>query len=293
MLNDTVEEYEQNKISFLFEVGKLKGERYSGKYEICSNPACDCGIVNLYLIQDQDKDRKELRRYNFGIDVLNEKIDKRELRNDSHFDIKFATYFIRELKKEDWDNLRTLYYKYKELCTKTCPIEKINASFPINEIEESAAMVGFYEILPFSEELILEVENEKFLIDDQYCVASSCHCTDVVISFIPVSEGNKTTNSYTMIILNYKNNSWEVGNLGKNIKITPEKLMNDLFKQKWKSIFVKRHKKLRILYKNHKNKHSSNVQLSNEKKINRNDPCPCGSGKKYKKCCLLKKSVFN
>ena len=22
-------------------------------------------------------------------------------------------------------------------------------------------------------------------------------------------------------------------------------------------------------------------------KINRNDPCPCGSGKKYKKCCAL------
>ncbi len=25
-----------------------------------------------------------------------------------------------------------------------------------------------------------------------------------------------------------------------------------------------------------------------EKKIGRNDPCPCGSGKKYKKCCLMK-----
>ena len=23
-------------------------------------------------------------------------------------------------------------------------------------------------------------------------------------------------------------------------------------------------------------------------KVNRNDPCPCGSGKKYKKCCLAK-----
>lgn len=22
-----------------------------------------------------------------------------------------------------------------------------------------------------------------------------------------------------------------------------------------------------------------------EKKVNRNEPCPCGSGKKYKKCC--------
>ena len=25
--------------------------------------------------------------------------------------------------------------------------------------------------------------------------------------------------------------------------------------------------------------------VANEKKIGRNDPCPCGSGKKYKKCC--------
>ena len=23
-------------------------------------------------------------------------------------------------------------------------------------------------------------------------------------------------------------------------------------------------------------------------KVGRNDPCPCGSGKKYKKCCLAK-----
>jgi uncharacterized protein YecA (UPF0149 family) len=26
----------------------------------------------------------------------------------------------------------------------------------------------------------------------------------------------------------------------------------------------------------------------NEPIIGRNDPCPCGSGKKYKKCCLMK-----
>ena len=27
------------------------------------------------------------------------------------------------------------------------------------------------------------------------------------------------------------------------------------------------------------------ASAANEKKIGRNDPCPCGSGKKYKKCC--------
>ncbi len=27
--------------------------------------------------------------------------------------------------------------------------------------------------------------------------------------------------------------------------------------------------------------------------IGRNDPCPCGSGKKYKKCCLTKTKVVS
>ena len=26
-----------------------------------------------------------------------------------------------------------------------------------------------------------------------------------------------------------------------------------------------------------------------KKKIGRNDPCPCGSGKKFKKCCMRKR----
>ncbi len=30
------------------------------------------------------------------------------------------------------------------------------------------------------------------------------------------------------------------------------------------------------------------IPLKNESKVGRNDPCPCGSGKKYKKCCLNK-----
>jgi preprotein translocase subunit SecA len=32
----------------------------------------------------------------------------------------------------------------------------------------------------------------------------------------------------------------------------------------------------------------SEVRAADGQKVGRNDPCPCGSGKKYKKCCLLK-----
>ena len=30
------------------------------------------------------------------------------------------------------------------------------------------------------------------------------------------------------------------------------------------------------------------IDMNTRRKIGRNDPCPCGSGKKYKKCCLGK-----
>jgi len=30
------------------------------------------------------------------------------------------------------------------------------------------------------------------------------------------------------------------------------------------------------------------VKVRTEPKIGRNEPCPCGSGKKYKKCCINK-----
>lgn len=47
----------------------------------------------------------------------------------------------------------------------------------------------------------------------------------------------------------------------------------------WDAIFTE--EKRKELYKEQKNSGT----IRKEKKVGRNDPCPCGSGKKYKKCC--------
>ena len=47
----------------------------------------------------------------------------------------------------------------------------------------------------------------------------------------------------------------------------------------WKEIYSE--EELEKLYKVQK----ESTTIRKEKKIGRNDPCPCGSGKKYKKCC--------
>lgn len=47
----------------------------------------------------------------------------------------------------------------------------------------------------------------------------------------------------------------------------------------WKEIFSE--SELKKLYKEQK----ESTTIRKGKRIGRNDPCPCGSGKKYKKCC--------
>ena len=47
----------------------------------------------------------------------------------------------------------------------------------------------------------------------------------------------------------------------------------------WEKIFDE--EKRKELYREAKKMNT----IVKEKKIGRNDPCPCGSGKKYKKCC--------
>ena len=51
----------------------------------------------------------------------------------------------------------------------------------------------------------------------------------------------------------------------------------------WKNIFGE--EELTKLYKEQK---KSTTIVNQGPKIGRNDPCPCGSGKKYKKCCGAK-----
>lgn len=49
--------------------------------------------------------------------------------------------------------------------------------------------------------------------------------------------------------------------------------------EEWKSIFPE--EKLKEMYLDQKKAHT----VVKAKKVGRNDPCPCGSGKKYKSCC--------
>ena len=73
-----------------------------------------------------------------------------------------------------------------------------------------------------------------------------------------------------------------------SLKFDKEKLYKNMVAAKadwlyelpqWKEIYSE--EELKKLYKEQK----ESGTIRKEKKIGRNDPCPCGSGKKYKQCC--------
>ena len=79
-----------------------------------------------------------------------------------------------------------------------------------------------------------------------------------------------------------------------NATIDFEKLFLNMHKAKaewlytidaWKEILTKEQ------IKEIKKTYVDSVTVRVENKIGRNDPCPCGSGKKYKKCCIDKETV--
>ena len=73
-----------------------------------------------------------------------------------------------------------------------------------------------------------------------------------------------------------------------SLDIDPEKLYMNMVScnaewlytlPQWDAIFTKDEQK--ELYREEKSSHT----VVKPAKVGRNDPCPCGSGKKYKKCC--------
>lgn len=162
---------------------------------------------------------------------------------------------------------------------KSKEIKKIG-EFDFAHLEFPTRMVIFKELYGEGFKWITEFENEEIELIDYYCKNEECPCTQVL--FIVEKKGE------------------EIGEFWHDYKLGETKDFSD---PKFKSIFQEfsleeeeilnaslaaRHevvKKEFTIFKL-KNKLKSMEEGRKAKKTGRNEPCPCGSGLKYKKCCL-------
>lgn len=130
---------------------------------------------------------------------------------------------------------------------------------------------GFYEkLLPEKEVVKGTVKElcEKYDIDVFYMTGILDGINDSLVTPNPIEEMDEDT----MMSLEYDKEL-----LYKNMVAAGADWLYNL--EQWDEYFTEDEKK--ALYKEQK----SSTTIKKDEKVYPNDPCPCGSGKKYKKCC--------
>lgn len=136
-----------------------------------------------------------------------------------------------------------------------------------------------------------ELANDKeYVIFEHYCVSPTCDCKNLVADIQEIGPNHKATGKSVATIY-YDWSSSETNcdpilhNESPNNKIALD-LLAVYKKHVHQAGYLTRIKTQYAKIKAFASDDQTQPILNHQKNIGRNDPCPCGSGKKYKKCCL-------
>jgi len=256
----------------------------------CADPTCACKNVSLLF---RDEHQVNTNQYSYYIEG--------DLTEERFTTIKFSTYeaelsdlskptFLLEeiLSKEDWENLITVHRVAKGAFIEDCDLKKVDVDFPLELLKSPSAVVLFKELFPLASYFYFDAkDNIPYAVMDQYCPNHKCNCSDTVLTFTKDGKNEDFAFRY-----NYKTKVVELLEGFENtVSLEEAKNYIQLLKEKFKNIdekLEKRNEVMRHLFKKFTIKMNTKlvrVNKGSDQKIGRNAPCPCGSGKKYKRCC--------
>ncbi|OGJ17368.1 hypothetical protein A3K73_06115 [Candidatus Pacearchaeota archaeon RBG_13_36_9] len=200
-----------------------------------------------------------------------------EEKNDEGIDEAFREFAEELMSSQAKPEKRTAYFSKKK------NLQKFVNSFRIGELIFYAEVFGTEKLFR------LQVGNIDYIIFDSYCVVPDCDCTETRLSFTKKTEESTTDENFSFLF-DYINNDPKDG---KNISESEMEEITKEFTNDMKNIMKQRHEELKEKLKPFmigkiEKLYGKNLLIEPKRKIGRNSPCPCGSGKKYKKCCIDK-----
>ena len=288
-----------NHFEFTFTKGEHKGESY--KFSITQPPIAMtelCTTLELWITNLENF----IFSYTIGIDADNEQLAI--LEETSLVERNFTESFIAELERDDWNffNLysRALTNRQSEEFTDFASLE-VDFSDLVDPIEKNGEYIKYHEIFPNANRPKVTYKDKIYYIEDEYFISHYRSINQVGLCCMVIEsdswfdwENPKTRfanfDYTTQLFSRYEDGVFYDQAFFAEVK----KQLPDLV-----ALLEQRHANLRLVYENYcKRAHLhfpspvSTVQSGNSlnsllsPKIGRNYPCPCGSGKKYKKCCM-------
>jgi uncharacterized protein YchJ len=263
-------------------------ERYKCSTIVCHNPICMCGIVTLELvpIKVEDGPGETPEPFRVDVDIYKKSLEYKTEGKVPQKSRQSGRRLLSQLDEDDFLILQKIYFGYKNKITEESAPESIDINFDFNEVEQNGWMYAYNDVLPYGDTLIFTVNDMKYIIYDQHCLKPNCSCTETYLNIFSVDESDEK--ELCVFLINYKKKKWKeeesfFSDMNLNtIKTAVEQQAPDIYER-----LKNRHLKLKAIYANNRKQHYTPKQEISLPKVGRNDPCPCGSGKKYKKCCLV------
>jgi len=275
--------------------GKL--EKFDCEFSVCENPVCTCGTIclNLTRLPINGYVNASLDSLKIDINIYERALSYNDEIEFSEEELELAEQVLESLSDDDFNLLIGIHFDLKNRISEQASTDSIEAEFDYEKVEYDGLMSFYNDILPYGYRFVITIDNCRYNIRDQYCLLPKCSCTDTYLVIESENPLEKQEEGFCDISINYKKKQWKILetshgflNLGV-IKSAIEQQIPDIYQQ-----FFKRHEKLKSIYHHCKKRdYAAKTELVTRpddsfSKVGRNDPCPCGSGKKHKKCCLKK-----
>ena len=262
-------------------------EEYECRISACDNPVCMCDSVYLELLPVP---KDPLRRpHKMAIQVTQGKLDFEGEFATPRDDLDFSQPFLSALDENDFRLLRERHHLFKYQISESAPVDSIEFDFDYDYVERDGAMYAYNEVLPFGDQMAVTIGGKFYLVRDHFCLLPRCSCRDITLSLVYLDPDDKAKDEYHPVGLDYREKKWS--ELDDRTSSLPLAAIQSAFEEQVQDLYEHlrtRHAKMKAIYRHCKRKHFNAKQPASKAQVGRNDPCPCGSGKKYKKCCLGK-----
>jgi hypothetical protein len=266
-------------------------EEYDCTMSTCPNPVCTCSTVFLDLSPSKHHGpghtRMPVRRVEINLEEHT--LGYEDGSNVAADDLRFAERFLAGLDDDDFNILNRLYLKIKNEVSEAASPDSIDAEFDYDEVEHGALMYAYNDVLPFGDQLLVKIGERQCVVLDQYCLLPKCRCVETVLQVAAIDPVGDTAEDLWVVALDYRKKKWELVETYSSaatletVRSAIEDQVPDFYRQ-----LLTRHKKLKAIYAHCRKREYSSKAQPPFSKVGRNDACPCGSGKKYKQCCLGK-----
>jgi hypothetical protein len=268
---------------------------HEARLAVCDKPRCSCSNIQFQW-SPATAAAPRARAFWFNFQDKSPVLTP-ELEKDPEA-MRLAQIIAAELTEADQQRLREWFLAAKLALIHTTPASQIDiANLPD---ADDGKMIGFVEAFPCGLALYFTCNQELWAVDEQYCVQPGCTCKETVLSFLKVMDaaGQKATSIQDPPArrYNYHNQASKPAACGPAGSPSLDSLLAAL-KSAHADLDTQlelRHLIMQTLYardylaraQTRLESISANAPSAGRQKIGRNDLCPCGSGRKYKHCCL-------